>query len=496
MTLDSSVNFMNSSSAIIINKNYQRFILKNGSVVVDNIEQSFLSNKSKNAVRVDITQFNDTAFTFLTTAITNATAGSLTAEQVEIFNALTPVEPVAEGVVRITEISDSASYVCEYVEIYNGTNSAIDVSTWTLEEDRRDSITSTTNTEVQLSSTLESKGFLIVTRSASEELLESTFGISLGADVLVFNSNGNLIINKTYERFVLKDGSEIIDNLEMEYLANKNKVAVRTDFTIFNESAFYMGSTSEATPGNLTSEQADLLNSSGSTPVEPVLEPYYASTEGLSGNSLKSALNNIIKGHTVFSYSNAWTALRETDDDPNNSNNFILLYTGRSLPKTEAYPSWNREHVWAKSHGDFGTANGPGTDLHHLRPADVSVNGDRSNKDFDLGGIEHTEAIGNYTDSDSWEPRDEVKGDVARMIFYMAVRYEVTDSYVDLEVVEGVNTGINGEPEHGNLSILKQWNDMDPVSDFERNRNDIIYNNWQRNRNPFIDHPEWVEVIW
>jgi len=226
------------------------------------------------------------------------------------------------------------------------------------------------------------------------------------------------------------------------------------------------------------------------------LEAYYKSASGLTGEALKLALNSIIKGHKVFSYDDAWDALIDTDEDPDNPNNFLLIYTGRSLPKTAEYPLWNREHVWAKSHGDFGTANGPGTDLHHLRPADVSVNSTRSNKDFDVGGSEDSEAIGNYTDSDSWEPRDEVKGDIARMIFYMAVRYEGNDSYVDLEVVEGVNTGINKEPEHGNLTVLKQWNLSDPVSDFERHRNDVIYTDWQGNRNPFIDHPEWVDYIW
>ncbi len=225
-----------------------------------------------------------------------------------------------------------------------------------------------------------------------------------------------------------------------------------------------------------------------------VLEPYYSTVEGLTGDDLKGELNSIIKGHTVFSYDRVWDALIDTDEDPDNPDNFILIYTGRSLPKTAEYPLWNREHVWAKSHGDFGTSSGPGTDFHHLRPSDVSVNGDRGHLDFDNGGNEHSEAIGNYSDSDSWEPRDEVKGDVARMIFYMAVRYEGDDGYVDLEVEEGVNTYPN--PLHGNLSVLKQWNIDDPVTDFERNRNNVIYNDWQGNRNPFIDHPEGVNQIW
>ena len=224
---------------------------------------------------------------------------------------------------------------------------------------------------------------------------------------------------------------------------------------------------------------------------------YYENALGKSGTSLKIALHNIIDDHTEISYSNVWEALRNTDEDPANQNNVILLYTGRSQSKTSngsSIDSWNREHVWAKSHGDFGTSMGEGTDLHHLRPTDVSVNSSRGNKDFDNGGTAQKEAPDTYADSDSWEPRDEVKGDVARMIFYMAVRYEGDNGELDLEVTEKVNNG--SAPLHGKLSTLLQWHQQDPVDDFERNRNDVIYQDYQHNRNPFIDHPEWVEGIW
>ncbi|MGW5891972.1 endonuclease [Priestia megaterium] len=235
-------------------------------------------------------------------------------------------------------------------------------------------------------------------------------------------------------------------------------------------------------------------------PTEPTVpvEDYYRTAAGKTGNTLKTELHNIIDHHTELSYSAVWEALKKTDEDPANVNNVILLYTGRSQAKSTnggGVDDWNREHVWAKSHGDFGTAMGPGTDLHHLRPTDVSVNGTRGNLDFDNGGTEHSEALGNYFDSDSWEPRDEVKGDVARMLFYMAVRYEgdVSDE-PDLELNNTVNNGT--APYHGKLSVLLQWNAQDPVDDRERRRNDIIYSDYQHNRNPFIDHPEWVNEIW
>lgn len=81
------------------------------------------------------------------------------------------------------------------------------------------------------------------------------------------------------------------------------------------------------------------------------------------------------------------------------------------------------------------------------------------------------------------------------MIFYMAVRYEGERSgEPDLEVSEWMNS--SKSPYHGKLSTLLEWHKQDPVSEFEIRRNNLIYENWQGNRNPFIDHPEWVYEIW
>lgn len=226
-------------------------------------------------------------------------------------------------------------------------------------------------------------------------------------------------------------------------------------------------------------------------------DAYYQDALGKTGTALKGALHAIISDQSTLSYSQVWDALKDTDEDPADSSNVILLYTGRSEPKSDNGGNagqWNREHVWAKSHGDFGTATGPGTDIHHLRPADVAVNSARGNKDFDDGGAEVAGAPGNYTDGDSFEPRDAVKGDVARMILYMAVRYEGDDSFADLEPNDRVSNG--SAPNIGRLSVLKTWSAQDPPDTFERRRNDVIFDRYQHNRNPFVDHPEWVEAIW
>ncbi|MCM2517005.1 endonuclease [Streptomyces griseoincarnatus] len=224
---------------------------------------------------------------------------------------------------------------------------------------------------------------------------------------------------------------------------------------------------------------------------------YYEGAEGKTGEALKSALHSIVSDQTKLSYSAVWNALKETDEDPSNSGNVILLYSGASRSKSlngGDVGDWNREHVWAKSHGDFGTSTGPGTDIHHLRPSDVQVNSIRGNKDFDNGGSAVTNGGGSLTDSDSFEPRDAVKGDVARMILYMAVRYEGTDGWPDLEPNNSVSNG--SAPYIGKLSVLKEWHEQDPPDSFEQRRNDVIFESYQHNRNPFIDHPEWVEAIW
>lgn len=232
------------------------------------------------------------------------------------------------------------------------------------------------------------------------------------------------------------------------------------------------------------------------------LPTYYVNTSGKSGEALKTALNNVLRGHLRFSYAEVWDAISYTDEDPANTSNVILLYAGRSQAKTfragtsSSLDAWNREHVWAKSHGFPNESQYAHTDLHHLRPEDVSLNSTRGNKDFDNGGTAVTEAPANKTDSDSFEPRAAVKGDVARMLFYMDVRYEGADDSgtPDLEIPNVAPTGSTA-PQMGKLCTLVAWHLADPVDSFEQRRNNRIYE-LQKNRNPFIDNPQWVKAIY
>ena len=204
---------------------------------------------------------------------------------------------------------------------------------------------------------------------------------------------------------------------------------------------------------------------------------YYDSANNLADDNLKYALNQVIDNHTEFNYTSSstdvWDILKETDKDPNNSENVILIYSGISINGAQEYNSangWTREHIWAKSRGDFGTAIGVGTDVHALRPLDNTTNSKRSNRSFNNCTTceDVIDKWGNTTgskkDANDWsfEPRDEVKGDVARMMFYMAVRYEGLDSYPDLELTESMLPQGNKEPIHGVLSTLLEWHRNDP----------------------------------
>lgn len=222
--------------------------------------------------------------------------------------------------------------------------------------------------------------------------------------------------------------------------------------------------------------------------------PYYASAVGLTQEDLKESLRIIISVVIkVETYDDLRQDLAKTDVDLNNSSNLMLLYTGKSVSSTwDGGSTWNREHVWPRSLGWF-EKEGAGADIHHIRPTNNSANSSRGNKPF--GEVEHTEAnkkttsvIGygsvhyGYATKDYFEPLDSVKGDIARIIFYLMVRYEEADNYTFTTIAQS-------------KEMLLRWNEMDPVDAFERNRNEQGYI-IQGNRNPFIDHPECAQLIW
>ena len=238
----------------------------------------------------------------------------------------------------------------------------------------------------------------------------------------------------------------------------------------------------------------------GPTDSQPAPGAYYMEIDfDLTSEALKSQLHELINDHQPLTYSELWDALISTDADPDNPGHVHLFYTGwsRSADMHGNDPSgWNREHLWAKSRGGFGNRLGAGTDLHAIRPTDVTVNTARGTKAFDAGGELYIDGDGPTrcrSDADSWEPRPEIRGDVARALFYMAVRYEEDD--LDLELTEDARGQSDKVPIHGVLSTLLRWHEQDPPDDAERIRNDRV-EALQGNRNPFVDHPEFVDAIW
>jgi hypothetical protein len=129
------------------------------------------------------------------------------------------------------------------------------------------------------------------------------------------------------------------------------------------------------------------------------------------------------------------------------------------------------------------------------------VNAERANRWFDNCNIPYYDGginTGSFTSISSWvwQPRSDVKGDVARMIFYMATRYEGENGEPDLSLIDSLPADdYTSDPVHAKLSTLLEWHLADQVDDFERNRNEVVFQ-YQKNRNPFIDHPEYAEMIW
>lgn len=190
------------------------------------------------------------------------------------------------------------------------------------------------------------------------------------------------------------------------------------------------------------------------------------------------------------SYSSLNRHLWDTDVSLTNKNKMVLFYSGIEVNKTwDGGSTWNKEHCWPKSLGWFETS-GAGSDAHHIRPTDSKVNSTRNNHKY--GEVPNAPFVRTGTKTGSvltkcryangvFEPRDEVKGDVARILFYLIVRYNESDSYRLTAVAESVE-------------MLLRWNEEDPVDAWEMNRNNVV-EGIQGNRNPFIDHPELANVL-
>ena len=239
---------------------------------------------------------------------------------------------------------------------------------------------------------------------------------------------------------------------------------------------------------------------------------YYASIDfSQDGDYLKNQLTTLITNthttnlpYTATGVTDTWDALYQTDLNPNNTNNVLLIYgwndtdaditNDYSRAQTSSCHTsscsglWVREHVYPRS---LGTPNlgfeFAGADAHHLRSIDSDRNNSRSNRKFEDG----SGSIMSYiTLAGNWYPGNEWKGDIARMIMYMYVRYPSQC------LPNNVGVGSSSYSNYGDMpNVFLDWNAQDPVSQYEMNRNNIL-NTIQGNRNPFIDNPYLATIIW
>ena len=239
---------------------------------------------------------------------------------------------------------------------------------------------------------------------------------------------------------------------------------------------------------NVTTSTSSL--SSQASTSQPIYEGYYQSIQGVNDAQLKPTLSSLLRNilsstnllPTNVTYGNARYDIPKFDQDPNNPNNVILVYSQTSVSSAwNPNSTWNREHVFPQSLLNVSTDNNSrhkGADYHNLKPENPSVNSSRSNKYF-----------AETTTTTSYAPPSVVRGDVARILFYMVTMWP------ELSLVDVIGSNEPATFQMAQLSFLVKWHLQDPVDTFEEHRNEVIYG-LQGNRNPFIDHEELVCRIW
>lgn len=263
---------------------------------------------------------------------------------------------------------------------------------------------------------------------------------------------------------------------------------------------------------------------------------YYATVDTGSPATLRATLHAVIDDHTRFTYTGSgtdtWTILEQADENPANGSAIVDVYHNASYAKAGGgNVNYDREHSWPKSYGfpdETGSGLYPFTDCHQLFLCNSSYNSSRGNRAYALCDAAATEKVtlltngvgggagvypgnSNWTDAltaaGRWETWHDRRGDVARAQMYLDVRYEggthsvtgtaepnliLTDN---VALIAASNTGSNAATGYmGLLSVLLQWHQQDPVDQRERDRNDLVFG-YQGNRNPFVDHPEWVNCL-
>lgn len=225
-------------------------------------------------------------------------------------------------------------------------------------------------------------------------------------------------------------------------------------------------------------------------------QDYYDGTNDLIGNNLKNELHDIINQDLErASYAEAKEYLAISDLSLTDDHKVYKVYDSQLAPATWDSTSWHREHIWPNSRLGLDRVSESNrtiaSDLHNLRAITPSVNSSRSDRFYSSGNGEYT-----ITDDGGFYPGDDHKGDVARIILYMAVMYDELILTDDLDaLLDESDHYTPAGARMGQLNLLLKWHKQDPVDAFEQQRNQAIFEA-QGNRNPFVDKPEFVHLIW
>lgn len=310
--------------------------------------------------------------------------------------------------------------------------------------------------------------------------------------VMPFPSSMASISNPSTSLIASDSISSLIPESSSSSSTSEPSLSISSSSTVITESSISNGSSS--------SSSSQVFYDDG----EDYTGYYDGISETIYGDELHLALYQLVAStHVRFtSYTSLRNHFYQTDGDPENPSNLILYYSGESREFLESFESGyagnnrntNREHVWSQSKFSYNSAvPGPYADVHHVRPTDASTNSSRGNKDFGL--VNSTQTVSGvstmFANSSTVYPNAMYRGDVARNLFYVGLRYGIFSpfelSFIDEPVGNGKKIGI--------IYYLLLWNEQYPPSDVEIRRNEaaaVI----QGNRNPFIDYPGMACKIW
>ena len=362
--------------------------------------------------------------------------------------------------------------------------------------------------------------------AATGKSLTYTLDVPAGATNLKFTSNGGSGDADMYVRFGSAPTTTSYDC--RPYLSGNNEtctIATAQAGTYYVMLRAYAAFSGTSLTGSFTAPSGGGGGGGGSGGGGT----YYNGVNTSSAATLRASLHAIIQASTKIPYSasttDTWDVLDFVDEDPLDSGKVLDIYKNTPYLKAGGGNNfYNREHTWPNSLGFSvdGPSNFAYTDLHMLMASDISYNSARSNKPYGNCNASCTEyptaahngrgggsgvfpGNSNWTNNSIWQTWRGMKGNVARAILYMDIRYEggtnASTGYAepDLRLTDNasliVNTNGNASVAYmGLLSVLLQWHAADPVDDRERLRNETVFN-YQGNRNPFVDHPEWVACL-